>query len=110
MQGVPEQVAPDEWEAAFVFDVSFAGFNGHFPGNPVVPGVAQIMAATLTAAPDTDAHLRQIGRSKFLSMVAPGDIMRVRAKTVREGDVLRVTADCTTQNGPCAHLKLVLGV
>ena len=110
MQGAPEQVAPGEWEASFAFDASFAGFNGHFPGNPVVPGIVQIMAVTLTAAPGADANLQQIGRSKFLSMVVPGDVMRVRAKTARIGDSIRVTADCATQNGPCSQLKLVLGV
>ncbi|MCC8194260.1 MAG: hypothetical protein LIP28_06420 [Deltaproteobacteria bacterium] len=108
MRGFPREIAPDVWEASFVFDADFAGFDGHFPGNPVVPGVAQIMAAVLTAAPDREARLRRIGRSKFLGMVLPGDAMRVNAKTSRRGDTLLVTAECATRNGPCAHLKLFL--
>lgn len=108
MQGVPREVSQGVWEASFFFDPAFAGFDGHFPGNPMVPGVAQIMAAVLTAAPGRDARLRQLGRSKFLGMVRPGDTMRVRAVTSPAGDGLRVTAECAIQNGPCAQLKLVL--
>ena len=108
MQGSPVAVSPDEWEALFTFGDDFAGFDGHFPGNPILPGVAQIMAAVLTAAPGREARLRSIGRSKFLSMVRPGETMRVRARASRTGDALAVTAECSTQNGPCAQLKLVL--
>ncbi|MDR1360218.1 MAG: hypothetical protein LBJ82_04475 [Deltaproteobacteria bacterium] len=108
MLGVPQELSRNVREASFFFDAAFAGFEGHFPGNPMVPGVAQIMAAVLTAAPEREARLKQIGRSKFLGMVRPGDTMLVRATTIPAEDGLRVKAECATGNGPCAQLKFVL--
>ena len=110
MQGLPEEVAPGVLEASFLFAETFAGFDGHFPGNPIVPGIAQIMAAVQTASPDGSFRLRQVSRGKFTDMVRPGEAMLVRA-VVREaqaGGQLHVAADCVTANGPCARLKLVL--
>lgn len=108
MQGLPEEVAPGVLEASFLFAESFAGFDGHFPGNPIVPGIAQIMAAVQTASPDGSFRLRQVGRGKFTGMVRPGESMLVRAVTRQTGERFHVAADCFTANGPCARLKLVM--
>ena len=110
MRGSPVEVSPNEREAFFTFGDDFAGFDGHFPGNPLLPGIAQIMAAVLTAAPGRDARLREIGRSKFLNMVRPGETMRVRVTTSAAGNAMKVSAECSTPNGPCAQLKLVLDI
>ena len=32
------------YSAAITFDPAFTGFDGHFPGNPVVPAVCQLSA------------------------------------------------------------------
>lgn len=108
MQGLPEEVAPGVLEAAFQFGEDFAGFDGHFPGNPLVPGVAQIMAVALTVSPGGDHGVREIRRAKFTGMVRPGDTMLVRAVVRAAGNALHVSADCVTASGPCARLKLVL--
>lgn len=104
----PESSAPDVRVAEFLFDENFAGFDGHFPGRPMLPGIAQIMAVALTVAPEGSARLRSIGRTKFVSMVDPGDIMTVRATCQETGDGLRVTGECSTPKGVCAHIKIVL--
>ena len=110
----PEDVAPDTREAEFVFTEDFAGFDGHFPGDPMLPGIAQIMAVALTVQPGGTAHtggtarLRQIRRTKFVSMVRPGDAMRVRAQYRAIDEGLLVTAECATENGVCAQIKVVL--
>lgn len=108
MTGAPVTAADGALEADFHFGPDFAGFDGHFPGNPILPGIAQIMAVALTARPDGRAKLLQVGRTKFSSMVRPGMTMRVRA-TVRETETgLRVAGDCSTPDGPCAQVKLLL--
>lgn len=104
----PEETAPGVWEASFVFAPDFSGFNGHFPGDPMLPGVAQIMAAALTASGGRTMRVAHVGRTKFMNMVRPDDAMHVRATVKPSANGLAVTADCVTDAGPCAQIKLVL--
>jgi 3-hydroxyacyl-[acyl-carrier-protein] dehydratase len=50
-------------------------FSGHFPNNPVFPGIAQLkLVADLISASATDAmHLSSISRVKFRKIVKPGE-------------------------------------
>jgi 3-hydroxyacyl-[acyl-carrier-protein] dehydratase len=69
-------------------------FNGHFPGNPVLPGVIQIEAmgqagallAVLSGATLTEGrsiYVATINDCKFRRPIVPGDVMELRAKVVR---------------------------
>jgi 3-hydroxyacyl-[acyl-carrier-protein] dehydratase len=104
----PEEVSPGVWEASFFFNENFLGFNGHFRGDPMLPGIAQIMAVTLTASAGHDSRLLAVRRAKFMDMVKPGDVMRVRATVKSENEHTLVTGDCATEKGPCAQIKLIL--
>lgn len=108
MTGMPVEMSPGVWEASFTFDADFSGFDGHFPGDPMLPGIAQIMAVAFTASQGRALRITRVGRSKFMRMVRPGETMRVRAvlKPCEAG--LAVTGDCATGTGPCAQIKLVL--
>lgn len=107
-QGGPEQNGPDIFTANFLFPPDFIGFNGHFPGNPMLPGVAQIMAAALTVAPDGPARIKELRRTKFVSMVRPGDILQVRVQCRELPEGLLADAQCLVQDTLCAHIKLLL--
>lgn len=72
-----------------------AFFNGHFPGNPVVPGVLQIEAmgqagvllAVLSGAEmgnGTTMYVSTITDCKFKRPVVPGDVMELRAEVLRK--------------------------
>ncbi|MFC6169049.1 3-hydroxyacyl-ACP dehydratase FabZ [Loigolactobacillus jiayinensis] len=61
-------------------------FQGHFPGNPVMPGVLQIEALaqagaiTILSLPQfkgKTAYFGGITKAKFRQMVRPGDILRL---------------------------------
>jgi len=108
MLSKPEQIQPEVRKAAFIFSESFAGFDGHFPNNPILPGVAQIMAVALTVHPDGPSRIRQIRRSKFVSLVKPGETMTVHARLSETAEGVLVTAECSANNGICAQIKLVL--
>lgn len=70
-------------------------FNGHFPGNPVVPGVIQIeamgqagalLAIFSGAKCDTtrSIYVAMIDECKFRKPIIPGDVMELRARILRQ--------------------------
>ncbi len=60
-------------EAALTIDAGHDIFKGHFPGQPVLPGVCmiQIFKELLEKATGQNLFLYQADSSKFLSMVDP---------------------------------------
>ena len=71
-------------------------FQGHFPGNPVMPGVTIVEAMAQTAAVmvgvDRDladsgflVYFMAIDNAKFRRMVVPGDVLEMHLTTRRGG-------------------------
>ena len=62
-------------------------FDGHFPGNPIVPGVLLIDAAVhaLCAAGDATEAAVRIEAVKFAGMVRPGEALCVAGVPVEQG-------------------------
>lgn len=63
----------------FVIDAGHPALAGHFPGNPVVPGVVLLDHAILQigAALGRPVAVSQVGTVKFLSPVRPGERVEV---------------------------------
>lgn len=59
--------------ASFTPPADLPAFNGHFPGNPILPGIAQIALITeiLNRADPSGYTLDTVKRVKFLSPVFP---------------------------------------
>ena len=57
-------------------------FNGHFPGNPVLPGIAQLgMVFDLIGHGFSGAvRVREVSRVRFKQMILPGDRITVTAE------------------------------
>ncbi len=67
-------------------------FQGHFPGNPVMPGVlqlesmAQVAGVMLNSRLGNEgkiAYFMSISNAKFRKMVKPGDQLRIEIEAVR---------------------------
>lgn len=97
-------------------------FKGHFPGNPVMPGVlileAMAQAALLLFAVCKPEIARQnpvyyLGKAKteFLSPVHPGDTLILEAVNVKITDTAAVIETCARVNETrVAKAELVLGL
>jgi 3-hydroxymyristoyl/3-hydroxydecanoyl-(acyl carrier protein) dehydratase len=103
------------WTHALRIDASHPAFDGHFPGRPVLPGVA-LLAEVIEAALDVPALARGLGDAprlvvaKFFSPVAPGTSLAITwqatprtldwqvadgARRVASGQFARVDAPAT---------------
>lgn len=62
-------------ESQFVFHDSFSGFEGHFPGQPILPAIMQLAAVRLTVQRCTDKkyYLAGLSNNKFKGIVRPND-------------------------------------
>ncbi len=72
------------------YDAQHPAFAGHFPGNPIVPGVLLLDAALHALGlpgvqPQAPLRLDQV---KFLGVVRPGEALTLRAR--EHGATLRV--------------------
>ncbi|MCH6256083.1 beta-hydroxyacyl-ACP dehydratase [Puniceicoccaceae bacterium K14] len=73
---------------------SEAFFEGHYPGNPIMPGVliseavfqagaiylSKLLAADIEADPDLVPVLTKISDARFKSIVRPGDTLTINVK------------------------------
>jgi len=57
-------------------------FSGHFPGNPILPGVAQLEMAVEAIArmSGKNLYVTRLGRVKFKAFVRPGERLRLDAR------------------------------
>ncbi len=69
-------------------------FQGHFPGNPIMPGVTIVEAMAQTAAvmvgvaldladKELGVYFMAIDKCKFRRMVVPGDVLEMQLTTTR---------------------------
>lgn len=77
---------------------------GHFPGNPVVPGVV-LLGEVVRLAAELLGDLRVMGLpdAKFLSPLGPGECCQVRFEPVRLG---LVKFHCAVADRPVASGRL----
>ena len=73
--GPLETLAPGEWRAAVRVPAESDWFAGHFPGDPILPGIAQLGMVREIAGRALGDHARLSGfsRIKFKKIIRPGD-------------------------------------
>ncbi len=92
-----KEVREDEWY-----------FKGHFPGNPIMPGVliteslAQTGAVAILSMDENkgkNALFGGIDKMKFKKMVIPGDILKLEVKIIKRKGPIGVGEAVATVDG-----------
>jgi 3-hydroxyacyl-[acyl-carrier-protein] dehydratase len=90
--------ADSEWRGSIGFDPGHSVFNGHFPGQPVVPGACLLDMVTDIAAMQLHSSLFLVDAPviKFLQQVLPEHTLTVHIswKPVDIGFALTASAIC----------------
>jgi 3-hydroxymyristoyl/3-hydroxydecanoyl-(acyl carrier protein) dehydratase len=62
-------------------DLQSPWFSGHFPDDPILPGIAQLAMVTATIAKvlQQDLSLQSVTRIKFKKIIRPGDVLDIHA-------------------------------
>ena len=100
------------YQASITFDRDFPGFDGHFPGNPIVPGVCELSAVELLAQVITDnLNLKTcaILHTKFKAPLLPDDRANFTLTLNQPDGQLLASASISTDRTPnLAKIKLAL--
>ena len=95
-----KNVSEDEWY-----------FKGHFPGNPIMPGVliteslAQAGAVAILSMEENkgkNALFGGIDKMKFKKMVVPGDRLKLEVKIIKRKGPIGIGEAIATVNGALA--------
>ena len=95
-------------EAVYRFDLDFPGFDGHFPGNPIVPGIVQIMLVVRTACHDSVGQLQGIKRCKFTRPVRPFECLKIVAEITDKETERFCKATLWVEDEPSAIMSLTV--
>ena len=76
-----------EGSANFRFPASFAGFQGHFPGNPILPAIVQLAAVRFFADWLLGCRTRPMlhQKIKFKGGIRPGDLVTANFVVKKDG-------------------------
>ncbi len=86
-------------------------FQGHFPGNPVMPGVlimealAQVGAVAILSQPEwkgRTAYFAGIDKARFRQKVVPGDVLLLETSIIKVKGPIGIGKAVATVNGKVA--------
>lgn len=90
----------------FCFDTAFPGFDGHFPGFAVLPGVVMIDLSLALCEDLLQCRLLLAGieMAKFSNPILPGDLVEAEVSAVENNGTYRVRARLISGNKVAATL------
>ncbi len=92
------------------FPGNFIGFQGHFPNNPVLPGVVMIkvMIKMYEIFKKKPYVLSQIKQTKFMGPVFANDVVLFTQNTTQEKDEIKLTGKILKSDKIISKISLVL--
>ena len=104
---VTKDLAPASARAVITIDAGHSIFDGHFPGQPVVPGVCmmQIVRELVEQGVGTPLQINTADNMKFLSILNPtehGEVVVAASYTLTDG---RYTVDGSLSAGTVTFFK-----
>lgn len=107
---------PLKWETdrivvqSFCFPPEFIAFQGHFPGNPLLPAFAQIQMAQvmLETAWQAPLQLARIDKAKFREPLRPGQTVNVRCHLDEAPGRRQATATLTVTDRPASIYQMTV--
>lgn len=107
------QAGREETTARFRFPPDFIGFKGHFPGNPVLPGVCKVQAALCMIEKKNHAAfvLQEIVAAKFFHPVTADEELVFTLRDTPEGSqTVLVKILVTRHDTKIADIHLRIGL
>ena len=98
------------YEMGYVFPPTFSGFQGHFPRNPVLPAIIQLMTAreSIIGHMGRDLLIIKVTRAKFQKNITP-DIPVTVVWTLREQeDAFICKCILETEGNPASSFNMTL--
>jgi len=104
-----------EADGRAIFEFRFAAddpvFAGHFPGNPILPGVFQLELTRLAAETVLKCPLvvREVSKAKFRLPISPGETLRVELKLAEKDGAVQARAGFAVGGQAAGETILWLG-
>ena len=112
MQAI-EQVSDLKTCARFCFGNEFIGFKGHFPNNPILPGVCKIQAALLVLEERKHKNVRliEVILAKFFAPVTFNqELVFNLEEHPKNNSELTVTVKVSCENKKIAEMQLRVNI
>ena len=97
-----------EYVGEIVFDAGFRGFEGHFEGNPIVPGVCLIGLVRVHAesALGKVLEVSAIRNCRFRRPVLAGDAVTSKLRIAGDDGSFRIGGELSVAGGVACQVKL----
>ncbi len=96
--------------AKIKFTEDFIGFDGHFPDNPVLPGVVMIrvIITMFELFKGREYQLLEIKKTKFSEPVSSGENVFFSVKADEHSDVIKLSGKVIKSEKTVAKISLVM--
>lgn len=77
-------------------------YQGHFPGNPITPGVLTLRMVRECVGRETgrQLHYSAVKNCRFVALIRPGDTLRLQHQITDNGDSITVKAILSEASNP----------
>lgn len=108
-----ENINETDWTVKVMLNSKHPVYNGHFPQQPVLPGVCmlQIIKECTEAIYHTALQYKQIASCKFLSAINPNETPELEFLIIfkkSEADIFQISVEGSSSKGICIKLKAQL--